>query len=44
VVWGLATAYIGVKGIQYVAKVSLYLNLIALLMVLVVFLRTSGGR
>ena len=43
VVWGLATAYIGVKGIQYVARISLYLNLIALLMVLVVFLRTSGG-
>ncbi len=43
VVWGYAMAYIGVKGIQLVAKVSLYLNLIALLMVLVVFLKTSGG-
>ncbi len=43
IVWGLLMAYIGVKGIQYVAKVSLYLNLIAFLMVLVVFLKTSGG-
>jgi cytosine permease len=43
VVWGLATAYIGVKGIQYVAKVSLYLNLIAFLMVLLVFFKTKGG-
>jgi cytosine permease len=43
VVWGLATAYIGVKGIRYVAKISLYLNLIAFLMVLLVFFRTSGG-
>jgi cytosine permease len=43
VVWGYVMAYIGVKGIQYVAKVSLYLNLIAFLMVLLVFLKTSGG-
>jgi cytosine permease len=35
--------YIGVKGIQYVARVALYLNLIAFLMVLLVFLQTSGG-
>jgi cytosine permease len=42
-VWGLLMAYIGVKGIQYVAKVSLYLNLIAFLMVLFVFVKTSGG-
>jgi cytosine permease len=43
VVWGLVMAYIGVKGIQYVAKVSLYLNLVAFLMVLFVFIKTSGG-
>lgn len=43
VVWGVVMAYIGVKGIQYVAKVSLYLNLIAFLMVLVVFFQTMGG-
>jgi len=43
VLWGAVMGYIGVKGIQYVAKVALFLNLIALLMVLVVFLQTSGG-
>jgi len=43
VLWGYVMGYIGVKGIQYVAKVALYLNLIAFLMVLVVFLKTSGG-
>jgi cytosine permease len=43
VLWGYVMGYIGVKGIKYVAKVALYLNLIAFLMVLVVFLKTSGG-
>jgi cytosine permease len=43
ILWGYLMGYIGVKGIQYVAKVALYLNLIAFLMVLVVFLQTSGG-
>ena len=43
VIWGFAMAYIGVKGIQYVAKVSLYLNLIPFLMILVVFFQTAGG-
>jgi len=43
VLWGAILGYVGVKGIQYVAKVALYLNLIAFLMVLVVFLQTSGG-
>jgi len=43
VLWGCLMGYVGVKGIQYVAKVALYLNLIACLMVLLVFLQTSGG-
>lgn len=43
ILWGYTLAYVGVKGIQYVARVSLYLNLIAFLMVLLVFLKTSGG-
>jgi cytosine permease len=43
IVWGYSMAYIGAKGIQYVGKVSLYLNGIAFLMVLVVFLKTMGG-
>jgi cytosine permease len=43
VIWGYTMAYIGAKGIQYVAKVALYLNGIAFLMVLVVFFKTIGG-
>ena len=43
VVWGFSMAYIGVKGIQYVARVSLYLNLIPFLMILVAFFKTAGG-
>ena len=39
--WAYSMAYIGVKGIQYVAKVSIFLNLIPLLMILVVFLKTA---
>ncbi len=43
VVWGYVMAYVGVKGIHYVARVSLFLNLIPFLMVLVVFLQTRQG-
>lgn len=43
VVWGYTMAYIGAKGIQYVARVALYLNGIAFLMVLIVFIKTMGG-
>src|SRR5579871_4328626 len=43
VLWGLVMGYVGVKGIQYVAKASLYLNLIPFLMILIVFFKTSGG-
>jgi cytosine permease len=41
--WAYVMAYIGVKGIQYVAKVSMFVNLIPLLMILVVFARTAPG-
>ncbi len=43
VLWGYIMGYIGVKGIQYVARVSIFLNLIPALMVLVVFFKTAGG-
>ncbi len=43
IIWGYTMAWIGAKGIQYVAKVSLYLNVISFLMILVVFFRTAGG-
>jgi cytosine permease len=43
VLWGGVFAFVGAKGIQYVAKVSTYLNFIPLLMLLAVFFKTSGG-
>jgi cytosine permease len=43
VIWGYTMAWIGAKGIQYVAKVSTYLNVISFLMVLAVFVKTMGG-
>ncbi len=43
IVWGYAMAYVGVKGIQYVAKLSLLLNSIPLLMILLVFFKTAPG-
>jgi len=41
--WAYGMAYVGVKGIQYVARFALYLNLIPLLMILIVFSRTAGS-
>ncbi len=43
VIWGLVMAYMGVKGIQYVARIALYLNFIPLLLLLVVFFQVKGG-
>jgi len=43
VLWGGVFAFVGAKGIQYVAKVATFLNFIPLLMLIVVFLKTSGG-
>jgi cytosine permease len=43
VIWGYTMAWIGAKGIQYVARVALYLNVVSFLMVLTVFLKTMGG-
>ena len=43
IAWGYVMAYIGVKGIQYVARVSTFLNFIPLLVLLIVFFQTSGG-
>jgi len=41
--WAYGLAYVGVKGIQYVSRFALYLNLIPLLMILIVFSRTAAG-
>ncbi|MGA3072670.1 MAG: cytosine permease [Bryobacteraceae bacterium] len=43
ILWGYGMAYIGVMGIQYVAKLSRYLIVIPAAMVLLVFFRTSSG-
>lgn len=43
VAWGYSMATIGVMGIQYVARVSLFLNVIPLVMLLLVFFKTSPG-
>jgi cytosine permease len=42
-VWALALGYVGAKGIHYVARFALYLNLVPLLMILVVFARNAAG-
>lgn len=42
-IWVYGLAYVGVKGIQYVARFALYLNLIPLLMIVIAFFRTAGG-
>ncbi len=41
--WGYGMAYVGVKGIGYVAKVATYLNFIPLIMILIVFFKTFDG-
>ncbi len=43
VLWGCVMAWVGAKGIQYVAKVSLLLNAIPLIMLLIVLFQTAGG-
>jgi cytosine permease len=43
ILWGYGMSYVGVKGIKYVARFSLYLNCIPLLMLLLVFARMASG-
>lgn len=43
VLWGVVMAWVGAKGIQYVARVSLLLNAIPLIMLVIVLLQTAGG-
>jgi cytosine permease len=42
-VWALGLGYVGAKGIQYVGKFSLYLNMVPLLMILIVFAKNGTG-
>ena len=43
IIWGYIMGWVGVKGIQYVSRVSLYLNFIPLVMLLIVLFQTAGG-
>lgn len=43
IVWGYVMAYIGVMGIQYVARLARYLIIIPIAMILLVFFKTSPG-
>jgi cytosine permease len=43
ILWGYTMAYVGVKGIRYVARLALFLNIIPFLMILVVFFQTQLG-
>jgi cytosine permease len=43
VIWGVLAAFVGLKGIQYVAKVATYLPLIPLVVLLMLLAKTAGG-
>jgi cytosine permease len=43
ILWGLAAAFVGVKGIQYVAKVATFLPIVPLIMILLVFFTNVGS-
>ena len=43
VVWALLAAFVGLKGIQYVAKVATFLPLIPFVILLILFFKTASG-
>ena len=43
VIWGLLAAFVGLKGIQYVAKIATYLPLIPIAVLLILLAKTAGG-
>lgn len=43
VIWGVAAGFLGLKGIQYVAKVGTYLPLIPIAILLFMLAKTAGG-
>jgi cytosine permease len=43
VVFGLLAAFVGLKGIQYVARVATYLPLIPLAILVILFVKTAGS-
>jgi cytosine permease len=42
-VWALTLGFVGAKGIQYVGRFALYLNVVPLLMILIVVAKTGGS-
>jgi len=42
-VWAILAAFVGLKGIQYLARVATYLPLIPLVVLIVLFVKTAGG-
>jgi cytosine permease len=43
VIWGVLAAFVGLKGIQYVAKIATYLPFIPLLTLIWLFAKTAGS-
>lgn len=43
VIWGVLAAFVGLKGIQYVAKIATYLPLIPLAVLAILLVKTAGG-
>ncbi len=43
VIWGVLAAFVGLKGIQYVARVATYIPLIPLSILLILLVKTMGG-
>ncbi|MGC8744480.1 MAG: cytosine permease [Verrucomicrobiia bacterium] len=43
IIWGVLAAFVGLKGIQYVARVATYLPLIPLAILLIMFVKTMSG-
>jgi cytosine permease len=43
VIWALLAAFVGLKGIQYVAKVATFLPVLPLAILVIMFAKTAGG-
>ena len=43
ITWCLTMTFVGIKGIRYVARVSLYVNAVAFLTIALVYLKTHSG-
>lgn len=43
IIWALLAAFVGLRGIQYLARVATYIPLIPFVILIVMFLKTVGG-